>query len=524
MPLRSTNPTASAKFNLPQPPAERALPKKSSFASLRSLAKKGSSTTMRSLFRDRDETEPIPCLPYPPTTPSRHSGTDRGFPMGKKGSSTTLRSIFRDRDSNEPIPCLPHPPTTPSRHSGTERGFSLGKKGSSNTLRGIFRDENNQVPPCLPFPTTPTRHSGGNSSRPAKSSIGPPQARPATSPSKFLQEMPRRAPLTPKKDDEGDIITFGDTPDLSFGSNTTPSTGRQATPMVFTPSFVLSDVHPNVSHYAHYADANNDSAQSTPSMTPLTAKAQRERSNKKPLQRLLPRQARYNNGLETAPSVTTAATSTSGAVRGLPARPALTPSSFRISERRYDPAYSIINSYSRPSMGPSNTAFARRDPGGVGARYRHEGSEARDEAMPFNHGAGDGWDTPMPIPFPQPPSQSRSPAANTSSNGYFTPQHQHSHRQGDTGTFGQRSISISTSNADKSIEVDFTASPDPNLSLSFSTTSQSQFTALQGPGEWRAGYRDRTISNASSDGVSQEWELEAYLKEVEARERRANVI
>ena len=38
------------------------------------------------------------------------------------------------------------------------------------------------------------------------------------------------------------------------------------------------------------------------------------------------------------------------------------------------------------------------------------------------------------------------------------------------------------------------------------------------------GYRDRTISNASSDGVSQEWELEAYLKEVELRERRANVI
>jgi len=60
-------PTTPGRYGLPQLPADRTIPKKGSFASLKSLAKKGSSTTLRGLFRE--EAQPVPRLP--PATPSR---------------------------------------------------------------------------------------------------------------------------------------------------------------------------------------------------------------------------------------------------------------------------------------------------------------------------------------------------------------------------------------------------------------------------------------------------------------------
>lgn len=241
--------------------------------------------------------------------------------------------------------------------------------------------------------------------------------------------MPRRAPTTPKKDGSDFDMDATATPEMSFSAGT-PSTGKGATPLVFTPSFVLSDIHPNT-------------AQSTPSMTPLTAKAQKSRSSRPLVAHLLPRGARYHNGIgmETPPAP----------LRGLPPPP---PSSDHL-ERRYNPAYSIINSYSRPSIGPSNTSQAKRGP-------------------------------------PNPPADCATDASSADDN--FVKTHAYA------GTFGQRSIST--------IDVDFTASPDERV------RSQSGVKVVSG--------NDRPVSYASSDGVSQEWELEAYLKEVEARERRGN--
>lgn len=381
MPLAKV-PTTPSSSALPRPPApgERGLPKKGSFASLRSLAKKGSSTTLRSLFS---------------TNGNGIGGTD------------------------EPIPCppLPYPPTTPSRH----------------------------------FPSA--------GARPAKSSIGPPQTQPATSPSKFLQEMPRRAPLTPKKDDHDHDLSNGsgfDTPEMSFSTSlSTPTTAGKGTPMVFTPSFVLSDFPP-------------PHAGGTPSTTTplsLTAKAQKGRAGgRQQFAHLLPRQARYNHGLETPPpppapapvAPHTPARTLRGLAPGTPGTPG-----------RYNPEYAIISSYSRPSMGPSAVHAKGIKP------------KVKDKVP----------DLPVPAPRKQ---------KETEAEGYLARGH-------DFGTFGQRSV-------------DFTASPAFPPS-----TDQHQDSARQG--DKRTSVASVMSLDASSDGVSAEWELEAYLKEVEAREqRRANFI
>jgi hypothetical protein len=102
--------------------------------------------------------------------------------------------------------------------------------------------------------------------------------------------------------------------------------------------------------------------------------------------------------------------------------------------------------------------------------------------------------------MPPPPLPASSDAQGNE--GYFVKTHARGPGSGHEyeGTFGQRSIST--------VEVDFSASP----------AERERESVVGGEVD------DKRSSRASSDGVSQEWELELYLKEVEARERRGNFI
>jgi hypothetical protein len=196
-------PTIPSHYGLPQPPFERTVPKKGSFASFKSAVKKE------------------PTNPYG----LRQLPTDRSLP--KKGSFASFKSVVKKEPTNPyGLPQLPSDRSLPKKGSFSSLK-SLAKKGSSTTLRGLFREE---PIPSLP-PTTPSKQY----LRPAKSSIGPPSAQPVPSPSIFLNEMPRQAPTTPRKDSDSVLadfmdFEFRDLPDMSF--STTPGAGTSS---VYTP-------------------------------------------------------------------------------------------------------------------------------------------------------------------------------------------------------------------------------------------------------------------------------------------------
>jgi len=232
-PMFAKIPTTPSRYGLPKPPKDRSIPKKGSFASIAKEAQIFSRTPttpaiprpamdlpmpQESSFNTEQSHQTPSCfgLPQPPP--------ERSIP--KKGSFASFKSVVK-KDTN-PYG-LPKPPS--DRSVGKKGSFaslkSLAKKGSSTTLRGLFREE---PMPDLP-PTTPSKQY----LRPAKTSIGPPTAQPVPSPSIFLNEMPRQAPITPRKDSDSVLadfmdFEFRDLPDMSF--STTPGTG---TPSVYTP-------------------------------------------------------------------------------------------------------------------------------------------------------------------------------------------------------------------------------------------------------------------------------------------------
>jgi len=234
-PMFARPPTTPSRYGLPKPPKDRSMPKKGSFATIAKEAQIFSRipitpavprTAMdlpmpQKSFNKEEQIHqhPVPScfgLPQPPP--------ERSIP--KKSSFASFKSVVK-KESN-PYG-LPQPPS--DRTVGKKGSFaslkSLAKKGSSTTLRGLFREE---PMPDLP-PTTPSKQY----LRPAKSSIGPPTAQPVPSPSIFLNEMPRQAPITPRKDSDSVLadfmdFEFRDLPEMSF--STTPGAG---TPSVNTP-------------------------------------------------------------------------------------------------------------------------------------------------------------------------------------------------------------------------------------------------------------------------------------------------
>ena len=243
----TTNSTTPSCFGLPQPPLERSLPRKGSFPSFKSTARKE------------------PANPYGLPQPQ-----DRSVLM--KGSFASFKSVAKKESTN---PCgLPQPP---SDRSVSKKGSfsslkSLAKKGSSTTLRGLFREE---PMPSLP-PTTPSKQY----LRPAKSSIGPPTAQPVPSPSIFLNEMPRQAPTTPRKDSDSVLadfmdFEFRDLPEMSF--STTPGA---TTPSVSTPAPVKAQKDRSKNKIVSYTERINQSLKSDEWATPRSSASSSKRSIK----------------------------------------------------------------------------------------------------------------------------------------------------------------------------------------------------------------------------------------------------
>lgn len=194
---------------------------------------------------------------------------------------------------------LPLPlPRTPSSRSIPRKGSfstlrSFGKRLSSGTLRSNKGDDAavppvpSAVPSCVPV--TPRRMP--------KSSIGPPKYVPETSPGKFMREIPRRAPATPKQDanvngdkeDIGEITTFGSpgpAPDLSMDvTGDMSAVSAATTTAIMTPDTSFQpDEH-----------STPTSLRVVASHTPLTAKSAAVKPKR--LLNPLPRQQQRNLGL-----------------------------------------------------------------------------------------------------------------------------------------------------------------------------------------------------------------------------------
>ena len=218
--------------------------------------------------------------------------------------------------SSSPFPGLPPPPPPPETEPSTPRlprksSFStlrsvITKKGSVTTLRSVRSTKSSHpfasagpvvdcpafTPPIPPgwrvnevenhSPVTPRR-------RTPKTSIGAPRLQASTSPSAFLKDIPRRAPSTPKASDF-DIPPIPDLlQEMGYGTpGLSPSTNCD-TPMtnLDTPGQDEEDA------------AEVIRFDTSP---PLTVRSAQESLKPKRLLNLLPKQQRANMGLSTPPS------------------------------------------------------------------------------------------------------------------------------------------------------------------------------------------------------------------------------
>ncbi|WWC88986.1 uncharacterized protein L201_003902 [Kwoniella dendrophila CBS 6074] len=185
----------------------------------------------------------VPPIPSQiPVTPGRSRRMMNGLvkrlgltPKKSKQSLPPPRSLPKNEPPLPPpmpLPTsdLPLPPaiedrTIPKKSSLSTLRSALTKKSSNTTLRSFkssahypnnpFAHDSNEIQPPVPFPTglpKPSRYEDDNhvpdcfsttpktSTRTPKSSIGQPKLQNDVSPSKFLNELPRKAPITPKRE------------------------------------------------------------------------------------------------------------------------------------------------------------------------------------------------------------------------------------------------------------------------------------------------------------------------------------
>ncbi|ORY26324.1 hypothetical protein BCR39DRAFT_589709 [Naematelia encephala] len=438
-----------------------------SFESNRSRATSRSRKSRKSEDTETVEIEaPVPPVPkvQVPVTPGRRQRMMEGL-VKRLGLTPRKKSMpppmsLEDRSMPPPLPVeAPMPPeienpswtlppapperTLPKKSSLRSLRSVLSKKSSTTTLRSmrsaalshhpfantgpimdcdpppVPRRPIEEVPFCLPTPTTPRGR------RTPKTSIGQPRLQPSTSPSKFLQDMPRRAPGTPK-DDEGlddlpvpvpaipkplspaeeirfDAESYSSPVIDSFTSPRTQSIPGDAS------SYSSPGVGSFTSPRAHSTPSDLSTPRSEFIMTPnasmevdtpstgtpvLTARAADSALKPKRLLSLLPRQQRANLGLQSPMADgkrTKKSTVDMRAFVGMP-----------LKEKN-------TNILSRPTPFPSTNktpsdvirdtlknepfkvpAEARRDPLGL------LGKRVGSDEMPYRGGAGDGWATPFP--------------------------------------------------------------------------------------------------------------------------------
>ncbi|ODN72679.1 hypothetical protein L202_08118 [Cryptococcus amylolentus CBS 6039] len=240
----------------------------------------------------RTQIRPESNLPPPPgirddlPLPRKTSLSTLRSALTKKGSATTLRSVRSNHTTN----------------TAKESNFGA----SCTSLVGFEMDlDAPPLPPGLPrprewgSPKTP-RRGGGDGKRTPKSSIGQPKLKEETSPSAFLEQMPRRAPETPKREEEGtpglvggdgDVVMGEDVTDESLETTaifTPPAPGPAPDPMQKHPfasslrsTTAIRSTSPlgNASPYSPFSLNSFSPAQSS---TPLTAKAFGQGKDRKP--------------------------------------------------------------------------------------------------------------------------------------------------------------------------------------------------------------------------------------------------
>jgi len=347
---------------------------------------------------------------------------------------------------------------------------------------------------CLPG--TPRR-------RTPKSSIGQPRLQPSTSPNTFIKDHPRRAPETPKN--SADDLPPLPVPDIlhelgydlhfaqqNISPHVRPPTvslkdklrraeavTREATPE-FSPEgrkAFESETRHDLASFSkapsqNVVDATVDETEPT-SAGPLTTRAAHEAGKPKRLINLLPKQQRFNLGFQTTPMTTSRQKKSTGPRTALgekenaPLRLGATPpNSISAILAKANPSHP----FAQPALPMTRPILAtrpnKRDPLGI---IGSSGGLEPSHDLPFRAGGGDGRDTPAPGP--------------DLATGYFDDTFPASHSYTHPFASGP----------------DFTASPD----ISFETVSI--------PSLGRRG------SNASmdSDLPTEEWELEAYLRELD---------
>ncbi|WVF71146.1 hypothetical protein IAT40_005943 [Kwoniella sp. CBS 6097] len=367
---------------LPRPPGERTISKKSSLSTLRSaLTKKSSSTTLRSVRSTHQ----------PATIRTSHP-------------FMTSASLTMDCGTPPPVPGLPRP------------------------------RERSEVEGCFPLPTTPKSHSNSNSGRRTpKSSIGQPKPQPDISPSHFLNEMPRRAPETPKRE-SFDLPNFANT-----GENAqTPRMEMDGAGVIRFEEEDLGDIVMSPNGKGDLDDppeleADESMDRSHEIFTPpppVVAPQSFEAFTKalgspfQPLQASTPtlqakgdhsQRDRFDAALRPKRMINLIPTRTAGSGPSSPALGMNTPPSLKLRTKKSTegllktaPLSSrSVNALGLPVAPVENRSVSRasrKDPLGIMKRFGRSSkpAEGNENDMPFRSGAGDGWDTPMPFPMPTP--------------------------------------------------------------------------------------------------------------------------
>ncbi|RXK35579.1 hypothetical protein M231_07164 [Tremella mesenterica] len=466
----SVRPRKSAESSRPKKSLDSIRPRKS-FESARSTKNRKKTRKSGEIDRMDLDIPEVPPVPVP-ITPRRSMVGDLARRLGLTPKKRQVPPPVPNHPLNLPLPpprTIQDPNLPLPRKSSLITLRSLAKKGSTTTLRSI-RTVAPPLPSTHPFalPTTPARTL--QPVRPAKSSIGPPKAVPSVSPSKFLDYLPRPAPITPKRygmssvqqptgmlqsSEAPSMPTPKEmtTPDLSM---TTDADLSVASSYVVTPAFLPAPTLP------------------TPrSMSPALAKTRR-------MIGLLPRRPNLSN---------------------LPSRTG-TPS---IVSKKSDGPLSYNTSFDSPMAQPIPPSLLERprlsslNLRGL-PRYEYKG----DQEMPYRSGKIDGWNTPHPL------NTQDEFFANFVPESYSTPP-----------------LSIKVRQKDN---IDFTASPSPGLYSPVTPglppsvrTRTSKVPGLLGVDVKRherptSAQSNKSNQSAKSKGsaataeTEEKWELEKYLE------------
>ena len=442
---------------------------------------------------------------------------------------------------------LPEPVerTLPRKSSLSTLRSALSKKTSTGTLRSVRSTQflsditNNtatsEAPPPLPPRWRDGEHGDGcvpstpKGRRTPKSSIGPPRLQKSTSPSTFVNEIPRRAPSTPKKDDDlpPDLPPM---PELSSGDLSVDAES------VGTPVQLAT---PNLSSSQEDMDAVEIITFDTP--PPLTAKAARRAESPagvlrpKRLIDLLPRQQRQNLGLQTPPSLKGKKTTVMPGMTSSSALTKLGPLGLPIQGRTPPSASSKSSHSTNTTASSSPFAIPRptsRDPRGI-----IQGFETSTPIGGIDRsGAGYDWGTPNISPdtssdyFSVKSNHASKPSRSTETGHSSSPSLASivscPSEAGTFGTFGQ-TPPLNVSVRSRKPAPDFTASPEKSFDRSHASiraSVESFATMLPGKNQgWKSRYHGGDIDMDAGDSddddlPSQEWELEAYLRKLESED------